>query len=345
MPRYRILIVDDEEDNLALLYRSLRRDYDVTKAHCAREALELLEQENFQLVLSDHKMPEMEGVEFLKIVAEKYPSTVRVLITAYSDAKILIDAINDAKIYRYIKKPYQIEELMLVVQSAVEYYQLKADNEKLIHDLKELFMGAVKSITEALDAKDHFTLGRSMRVCIYAVKTAESLNFSIEDIGRIELASLLHDIGIIGVDDSINRNPTFTPEEFEESKKHVYHSIKILEDIKQLDEVREIIKYHHENYDGTGYPYGIKGEEIPVGSRIISIADEFENLVSNREGSASMSNSEAMEIIKQKAGSQFDPELVHVFESIIPNAQSAIREYELNEKREKIIESQTEHVF
>ena len=218
MPKYKILVVDDEEDNLALLYRSLRRDYDVYKAHCAREALELLEQEDFQLVLSDHKMPEMEGVEFLKIVAEKYPATVRVLITAYSDAKILIDAINDAKIYRYIKKPYQIEELLMVVQSALEYYQLKSDNERLIKDLKELFRGAVKAITEALDARDHFALGRSMRVCIYAVKTAESLNFPIEDIGRIELASLLHDIGIIGIDDAINNSNTYTQEEFEESK-------------------------------------------------------------------------------------------------------------------------------
>lgn len=339
MPKYKILIVDDEEDNLALLYRSLRRDYDVYKAHCANEALEILKQEDFQLVLSDHKMPEMEGVDFLKLVAQDYPSTVRVLITAYSDAKILIDAINQAKIYRYIKKPYKIEELLMVVQSALEYYQLKSDNEKLIKDLKELFVGAIKSITEALDAKDHFALGRSMRVCIYSAKTAESLNLPVEDIGRIELASLLHDIGIIGVDDSVCKNNVFPFEESEELKKHVYHSVKILEDIKQLNEVREIIKYHHENYDGTGYPYGIKGDEIPLGSRIIAIADQFENLVSNKEGSPSMSNFEAMDIIKQKAGSRFDPELVNVFENIISSAQNAIREYESNEKKEKIFET------
>ena len=338
MPRYKILVVDDEEDNLALLYRSLRRDYDVSKAHCAREALELLDQEDFQLVLSDHKMPEMEGVDFLKLVSEKHPSTVRVLITAYSDAKILIEAINKAKIYRYIKKPYQIEELLMVVQSALEYYQLKSDNEKLIKDLKELFMGAVKAITEALDAKDRFALGRSMRVCIYAVKTAESLNLPIDDIGKIELASLLHDIGIIGIDDAINNSSTYTQEEFEESKKHVFHSIKILEDIKQLNEVREIIKYHHENYDGTGYPYGIKGEEIPIGSKIIAIADKFENLISNKEGSPSMTNDEALKIIKEQAGHEFDPNLVGAFESIVQNAQSAIREYEMSEKKERISE-------
>lgn len=339
MQKYKILVVDDEEDNLALLYRTLRNDYDVLKALCAKDALEILEHEECQLILSDHKMPDVDGVEFLKIVKEKYPLTVRVLITAYSDAKILIDAINDAKIYRYIKKPYQIEELLMVVQSALEYYQLKADNEKLIKDLKELFMGAIKSITEALDAKDHFTLGRSMRVCIYSAKTAEKLNFSVEDIGKIELASLLHDIGIIGVDDSINQNNGFTQEEFEESKKHVFHSIKILEDIKQLADVREIIKYHHENYDGTGYPYGIKGEEIPISSRIIAIADKFENLTSNKEGLPSMNNEEAMSIIKKQAGIEFDPQLIDAFESIILSAQSAIRDYEMSEKKEKILEA------
>ena len=139
MPRYKILIVDDEEDNLALMYRTLRSKYDITKAHNAIEALEILKNEEFDCILSDHKMPLMDGVEFLKRVNDIQPKTMRLLVTAYSDVKILIDAINYAKIYRYIKKPYSPDELVMIVESALETYQLKIDNENLITDLQDLF--------------------------------------------------------------------------------------------------------------------------------------------------------------------------------------------------------------
>ena len=134
--KYKLLIVDDEEDNLALMYRTLRTRYNITKAHSAIEALEILRTEQFDCILSDHKMPLMDGVEFLKRVNDMQPKTMRLLVTAYSDVKILIDAINYAKIYRYIKKPYTPDELLMIVEAALECYQLKLDNENLITDLK-----------------------------------------------------------------------------------------------------------------------------------------------------------------------------------------------------------------
>ena len=333
--KYKILIVDDEEDNLALLYRTLRGKYNITKATSAISALEILKNEQFDCMLSDPKMPLMDGVEFLKRVNDIQPKTMRLLVTAYSDVKILIDAINYAKIYRYIKKPYSPDELLMIVENALETYQLKMDNENLIQDLKELFSGTVKAIIEALDAKDSFTLGRSRRVAFYALKIVNKMALTPAEASQIELAGLLHDIGMIGVAEEIlNKTQKLTDEEYEKIKMHVQYSVKILEDIKQLYEITEIIKYHHEYYNGCGYPYGLKGEEIPLGSRIIAIADAYDSMVSNRAYRNSLTPEEAMDIIQQGAGKQFDPNLVQIFKSILPDAIKEIQEYEAEDKKE-----------
>ncbi|MBQ4646614.1 MAG: response regulator [Candidatus Gastranaerophilales bacterium] len=327
--RYRVLIVDDEEDNLALLYRTLRTKYAITKAHSAIEALEILKDQKFDCILSDHKMPLMDGVEFLKRVNDIQPKTMRLLVTAYSDVKILIDAINYAKIYRYIKKPYSPDELLMIVEAALETYQLKMDNENLITDLKDLFSGTVKAIIEALDAKDSFTLGRSRRVAFYALKIVNKMALSPTEVSRIELAGLLHDIGMIGVAEEIlNKTQKLSDEEYEKIKMHVHYSVKILEDIKQLSEITEIIKYHHEYYNGCGYPYGLKGDQIPLGSRIIAIADAYDSMISNRAYRKSLTSDEALKIIEQGAGKQFDPDLVEIFKSILPDAIREIEQYE-----------------
>ncbi len=308
--RYKILIVDDEPDNLQLLYRTLRRDYEVTKAQGPLEALEILKETPFNCILSDHKMPDMDGVEFLKRTYDMYPDTIRLLVTAYSDVEILMNAINYAKIYRYIKKPYSPEELLHIVQLALEYYQLKEDNKKLIVDLKDLFSGTINAIMDALDSKDSYTLGRSRRVAFYTSKIIAAMDLNKTEKATIELAALLHDIGMIGVqEDILHKVEKLTDEEREEIRKHVFYSVKILEDIKQLDKVTDIIRYHHEFYNGAGYPFGIKGEEIPLGARIIAIADAYDSLVSFRPYREGLTPEEAQKIIEEKRGVQFDPNI------------------------------------
>ncbi|MCD7879530.1 MAG: response regulator [Candidatus Gastranaerophilales bacterium] len=330
MDKYKILIVDDEPDNLALLYRTLRGKYDIAKSTSPLMALEILKQENFHCILSDHKMPEMDGVEFLKRSCEISPNTMRLLVTAYSDASILIDAINYAKIYRYIKKPYNPEELILIVSNALEYWQLRHDNNNLINDLKDLFAGTITAIVEALDAKDSYTLGRSRRVTCYAVEIAKALHLSEITTGKIELAGLLHDIGMIGVsDDILAKVEALSKDEYSEIQKHVYHSIKILDDIKQLKDVIEIIKYHHEFYDGNGYPYGIKGEDIPIGSRIIAVADAFDSMVTPKIYRKQITPNEAMAKIKDLAGKQFDPIVTETLEQILPEVLKEIKVLEM----------------
>ena len=329
--KYNILLVDDEEDNLALLYRTLRGAYNLEKTTSPLHALEILKEKHFELVISDHKMPEMDGVEFLKHVQVHYPSTMRILLTAYSDANILIDAINYAKIYRYVKKPFNPEELQLIVSSALEYYQLKYDNDKLINDLKELFSGTIKAIMEALDAKDSYTSGRSKRIIYYSIIVAKQLGLSTIDTGKVELAGMLHDIGMIGVSDEIlYKIDALSQEEYDEIKKHITYSVKILEDIKQLKDVVEIIKYHHEKYDGTGYPYGVKGEDIPLGSRIIAVADAFDSIISNRIYRNKIELQDALNEIKKGALTQFDPVVVKAFEDSFDAISAAVSESELS---------------
>ena len=325
--KYNILLVDDEEDNLALLYRTLRGAYNLDRSTSPLKALDMMEEKDYHLIISDHKMPEMDGVEFLKRASEKHPEMMRILLTAYSDANILIDAINYAKIYRYLKKPYNPEELQLIVSSALEFLQLKYDNDKLIVDLKELFAGTIKAIMGALDAKDSYTSGRSMRITFYSTEIAKQLELSSIDVGKIELAGMLHDIGMIGVsDDVLYKVDDLTQEEYDEIKAHINYSVKILEDIKQLKDVVEIIRCHHENYDGSGYPMGLRGEEIPVGARIIAIGDAFDSIISDRIYRQKNNYEEALNKIQKDAGSKFDPVVVRAFCECFENIVKTIRE-------------------
>lgn len=327
--KLRVLLVDDEEDNLALLYRTLRQDFEILKTTSPLEGLKILEENPVDLIISDHKMEEMDGVEFLKKSYEKFPDCVRLLVTAYSDSSILIGAINYGKIYRYIRKPWDPAELLLTVKAAAEYFLLKKENNRLIYDLKELFYGTINAIMEALDAKDSFTLGRSRRVTFFSLKMAEQMQLSTYEVGKLELAGLLHDIGMIGVsEDVLNKTEALTQEEFEVIKKHVNYGVKILEDIKQLKGVVEIIKYHHERFDGTGYPHGLKGDEIPLNARIIAIADAYDSMVSNRSYREGLVHEDAMRRIEEQSGNQFDPQVVGVFKSIIPEALEEIKAFE-----------------
>ncbi len=329
METYKILLVDDEPDNLALLYRTLRGKYEITKTTSPVEALDILSKNHIDLVISDHKMPEMDGVEFLKRVYDNYPDTMRLLVTAYTDSVILIDAINYAKIYRYIKKPYEPNELLMTVSNTLEYLQLKMDNASLINDLKDLFAGTIKAIIEAMDAKDSFTMGRSRRVTFYTMKMVKALNLDTDTANKIELAAMLHDIGMIGVSDNIlYKIEKLDENDWSEIKNHVKHGVRILEDIKQLRDVVEIIKYHHEYYNGNGYPAGLQGEDIPIGSRIIAITDAYDAMVSSRAYRQPRTPEQAVEILHNMRGIQFDPALVEVFDNILEDAQNELKTYE-----------------
>ena len=226
----------------------------------------------------------------------------------------------DDEFLRFLKPALAITKAQSDMQTACAT-AAEEDNKKLIVDLKDLFSGTINAIMDALDSKDSYTLGRSRRVAFYTSKIIAAMDLNKTEKATIELAALLHDIGMIGVqEDILHKVEKLTDEEREEIRKHVFYSVKILEDIKQLDKVTDIIRYHHEFYNGAGYPFGIKGEEIPLGARIIAIADAYDSLVSFRPYREGLTPEEALKIIEEKRGEQFDPNILDIFENVVDEA-------------------------
>jgi len=329
--KYTILVVDDERDNLQLFVRTLRKDFNVLIANSGKEGIEIVKNNKIDMIISDHKMPEMEGTEFLKHSFKINPEAIRILVTAFADAEILREAINAGKIHRYLKKPWTPNDLLNVVEACFEVYQLNRDNQKLAYDLKELFSGTISAIMEALDAKDEYTSGRSKRVTFYALRMGEAFGLSNERLSELEVAGLLHDIGMIGVPVNIITKPgDLTDDEYELVKSHTVVGMKILEEIKQLNHVIRIVGCHHEHYNGEGYPYGLKGDEIPVESQIIAVADAYDGLTSERAYRSSLSHEDAVERIESASGTQFNPEVVEAFSRSIGQAKEELKRFDLN---------------
>lgn len=314
--KHTILLVDDEVNNLQLLRRTLRHDYNILTASNGREALEIIEGkgDEIALIVSDQKMPEMEGTEFLKRIAGNHPDIVKILLTGHLDVDAIVDSINDCNLYQYIVKPFDPEELKLTIESGIKKYDLVNSKTVILKDLRELFYKTIKLISSALDAKDPYTHGHSLRVTMYSLILAKKLNLDDSTLEEIEMAGLLHDIGKIGIPQSILCKPgKLTDEEYEVMKSHPAQAEKMLMGIKKLTVVTNWLRAHHERWDGRGYPYGLKGEEIPISGRIIALADTYDAMTSTRSYRKALDHEVAIAEIQRCAGSQFDPVLAELF--------------------------------
>ena len=314
--KHTILIVDDEVNNLQLLRRTLRHDYNIMTASNGKEALEIVEHhgKEISLIVSDQKMPEMQGTEFLKQVSNEYPDIIKILLTGHLDVDAIVDSINDCHLYQYIVKPFDPEVLKMTIDGGIEKYNLLNNKTLILKDLRELFYKTIKLIAAALDAKDPYTHGHSMRVTMYSMILAKKLNLDDTMLEEIETAGLLHDIGKIGIPQRILCKPVkLTDEEFEVMKSHPEQGEKMLKDIKKLTLISNWLRTHHEKWDGTGYPNGLKGEEIPLSGRIIALADTYDAMTSDRPYRKALSHEIAIEEIKRCAGTQFDPVLAQLF--------------------------------
>lgn len=317
--KHTILAVDDEQNNLSLVYRTLRNDYNVLMASSGQEALEFIEKygNDISLIVSDQKMPIMEGTELFKRISEDYPDIIKVLLTGYSNVDILVDAINECHLFQYILKPFEPEQLCMIVDSGIKKHELATTKSQILMDLSELFYKTIKSIAHALDAKDQYTHGHSLRVTLYSLALAKELKLPDSLLEEIETTGLLHDIGKIAIPERILSKPgKLTDEEFEIIKKHPELGEHLINGIGKLKLISNWLKYHHERYDGKGYPEGLKGEEIPISSRIIAIADTYDAMTSTRSYRPALSHEEAMSEIKRCAGTQFDPKLAEIFMGI-----------------------------
>ena len=346
MSDHTILFVDDEVNILKALKRLTRHEpWTVLCAARGSEALETLERSPAQVVVPDQRMPEMSGVDMLQAVRDRYPDIVRMMLTGYTEMNVAVDAINRGEIYRLITKPWNDEELKATIRQAFDHYDLKREIKRLNQvtreqnfklqdmnrnleakvrertkqlaekhqELRRAYVQTIRALAEAVDAKDAYTRGHSERVGVYASKLAREMNFPKEFIERVYIAGLLHDVGKIGVRDAVITKPDrLTPAEYEEIKRHPEIGARILEPVTFLSDVASCVRHHHEWYDGSehGYPKRLRGDDIPLPSRIILVADTVEAMTSDRPYRRGLSLDNVISELRRFSGSQFDPAVV-----------------------------------
>ena len=333
----RILVVDDENHVRSMIGATLeRRGYDVQLSSSGRHALEILEHNTFDLVLTDIVMQDGNGIFLLDRIRGKLPNVPVVMVSAIHDISVAIDSMRRGA-YDYLLKPFEREHLVATVDRALEYrqalqeshnYQLnleqvvRARTEMLrqaMEDLEHSYDITLEALGDALDLKDSETEGHSKRVTAYTIALARAMGISPAEIKVIARGAFLHDIGKMAIPDDILRKPAaLTSDEQKVMREHCTRGFNILRKIPFLSEAAEIVFSHQEHYDGTGYPTGLRGGEIPIGARIFAVADTLDAITSDRPYRKASSFDAARQEILRCSGTQFDPSVVEVFLKI-PN--------------------------
>ncbi|MBD3368577.1 MAG: response regulator [Candidatus Eisenbacteria bacterium] len=328
----RILVVDDEAPIREIISRKLSADgYEMNDASEAETALKELSREDYDCVLSDIHMPGMDGVELLRRIRVTDQDIAVILITGAPDMEAALEAMRLGA-YDHLSKPLNLSELALTVERAIEKKRLVEENRAYQRDLesmvrertqqlaeaneevKRLFMSSIKALAQALEAKDEYTQGHSARVAELGVEIARYVSLPDREIQNIWLAGLLHDIGKIGIRENVLNKPgKLDPDEWESVQQHPVVAGRILGPIEELGDVIDIVVHHHERFDGSGYPEGLKGSDIPLGARILSVADAYDALTSKRPYRDALPDAEAVSILEDASSTQFDPVIVRSF--------------------------------
>jgi putative nucleotidyltransferase with HDIG domain len=328
----KVLVVDDEEAIREVVSTLLEaQGYHCVTCANGRLALDTFRSDTFDLVLSDIVMPEMDGLKLLSELRIDDPDVPVIMVTAMHDIAIALEAIR-AGAYDYILKPFEKDQLYLSVRRALEHRRLVIENrtyqsdlEHLVtertqqlsialQDLEQSYDYTLEALGGALDAKDAETEGHCQRVTAFTITIARAMGVDKGLMRHIARGAFLHDIGKMGVPDSILRKPgPLTAEEREIMRRHCDIGYAVLERIPFLKEAAEIVLSHQECYDGSGYPRGLRGEQIPLGARIFAVADTLDAMISDRPYRKALPISAAREEIKRYSGRQFDPSVVEVF--------------------------------
>jgi putative nucleotidyltransferase with HDIG domain len=333
----RVLVVDDETPVRAMISAALERQgYTVELAGGGREALEALEMNTFNLVLTDIVMQDVNGIALLERIHSLQPNLPVVMVTAVHDISVAIDSMRRGA-YDYLLKPFERDQLLNTVERALNHRQaleetqnyhqsleemVRARTELLRHameDLEHSYDVTLEALGDALDLKDSETEGHSKRVTAYAIALARAMGVPPDEIKIIARGAFLHDIGKMAIPDDILRKPgKLTPEEQAVMREHCTRGYQMLRKIPFLAGAAEIVFCHQEHYDGNGYPSGLRGREIPIGARIFAVADTLDAITSDRPYRRARGFDSAREEILRCSGTQFDPSVVEVFLKI-PN--------------------------
>lgn len=336
----KILLVDDEVSVLRALRRLLRREgYELHLAGNGEEALEILQREDIAVLVCDQRMPGMSGAEVLARSAEIRPSTRRVILTGYSEISSLQTSVNEGRVSQFLTKPWDDDHLKQVVVDLLRSYyheqhvtelnglvrqqrdelrvltgKLESKVRERTRDLQEAYTETLSALVLALDAREAETAGHSRRVACYCLYLAMLVGVSEDDLEHLYRGALLHDIGKIGIPDSILLKPgKLEPAEREAMKRHVAIGGRLIQGISYLSPAVSIPLFHHERWDGTGYMEGRKGRDIPIAARCFAVVDVYDALCSERPYKAAMSHEAALEVVQEASGSHLDPAIVAAF--------------------------------
>ena len=349
----RILLVDDDPLILQALTRILRSEGYEVIAHC--DPAKAAQESDFVVVITDFMMPQMNGIELLGVLRRARPEAVRILLTAAADFKVASDAVNRGEIYRLLGKPWTLAELSACVKQAVSHYHLVQENARLSQEIAEKNAallainrnlermvvertnGLLDGMISALDYRDTETQWHSRRVALYSRKIAEACGVDGAELDVIEQGALLHDIGKIGVRDSILHKPAkLTPEEWVEMRMHPEFGYRMLAKMPYLHAASLIVLQHQERWEGNGYPQGLKGDQICLGARVFAVADTMDAICSDRPYRKGRPLQVAKEEIRRCSGTQFDPRVVEAFLGIPDEAWDEIRRFVDDLEREDL---------
>lgn len=327
----KILVVDDEPNIRLIIERWLKEiGYDVDTAEDGYAALKKVHDHGADLVISDIKMPRMNGIELIKQLVLVHPGVPVIALSGLHDADTVRVAMKEGA-YDYLFKPFDFVEAEMVIERALEKRRLYLENvdyqknlEKKVSEqaekIRSLYLEAVQSLAIALEEKDYYTHGHSSRVSKVSEAIGSEMGFDKDGLRILRLGGLLHDIGKIGIPESILNKPgKLTKKEFDIIKSHPSEGERILKPIIKEEGILQIVRHHHELLDGSGYPDGLKGKEIPIFAKIATVADVYDAMRSKRAYRDSMKKEDVIKYMIGKTGKHFDPDVMKAFVKIARN--------------------------
>ena len=319
--KYKLLIVDDEPANLRMLERLLANEYEVLTATSGQDAIGVLEAHDVALIVSDQRMPGMTGLEFLKKASKIRAHTVRIILTGYTDIETLVEAINSGVVYKYITKPWSNTELVQSLSRAAEYYEvtksrhlLAEQNHRLRSRMNSSTRGFVVLIIELLGLLSPKIRAHARRTAKYACRLGANLGLNGAELEQLFIAASLHEVAHVRMPQHLlSRTTLLGNGELRTMRDCFRQGVDMLARVPELEGAAEAISFQHNQFDGLGSFCGLSGDQIPLYSRIIAIADAYDEMRQPALETNGYGHADALSILQGAAGRKFDPELVSIF--------------------------------
>lgn len=347
-----LLLIEQNAEKRNLLKTFFSPRYVCDEADSINSAVAKIRSKEYAVILISATSPNFNGLELIPYLQTLSPRTVPIFISDNQAKGNTVRAFR-AGAFEVIQMPFTLKKVEAAVEKAFMQFETKclkdsyqyhlevlvaertAELDKALEEIENSYRITLKALVQALETRDQETHGHSERVVTFSLRLGHELGLENEALRDLELGALLHDIGKIGVPDAILRKPAkLTDEEWEKMRLHPIHGQKILRNIKFLEGAAQIVAQHHEKWDGSGYPYGLRGEDINLGARIFAVADAFDAMISDRVYRRGRSYEAALEELEKCAGTQFDPIVVEAFKTVPREDWEILRERSLKDKQE-----------